>query len=70
MAQWLYLAFIIGQKLRSSRENMKPTNLKGDARLCGCALADYSVAYADQNERDHAALVTAVRSGKVEVQME
>jgi uncharacterized protein (DUF2252 family) len=30
------------------------------------AIADFSEAYADQNERDHAALVAAVRSGKVE----
>jgi len=30
------------------------------------ALADFSEAYADQNERDHAALVAAVRAGKVE----
>jgi uncharacterized protein (DUF2252 family) len=34
------------------------------------ALADFSVAYADQNERDYAALVAAVRSGKIEAQME
>jgi Uncharacterized protein conserved in bacteria (DUF2252) len=34
------------------------------------ALADFSVAYADQNERDHAALVAAVRNGKLEAQME
>lgn len=30
------------------------------------AIASFSVGYADQNERDHAALVKAVRSGKVE----
>jgi uncharacterized protein (DUF2252 family) len=30
------------------------------------ALADFSVAYADQNERDHAALMEAIRSGRVE----
>jgi hypothetical protein len=30
------------------------------------ALADFSVAYADQNERDHAALLNAIRSGRVE----
>jgi hypothetical protein len=30
------------------------------------AIADFSVAYADQNERDHAALVSAVRAGRVE----
>ena len=33
------------------------------------ALADFSVAYADQNERDHAALVAAVRTGKVEARL-
>jgi hypothetical protein len=27
------------------------------------------MAYADQNERDHAALVAAVRSGKVEARL-
>jgi len=30
------------------------------------AMASFSVAYADQNERDHAALVKAVRAGRVE----
>ena len=30
------------------------------------AVADFSVAYADQNERDHAALVAAVHDGRVE----
>jgi hypothetical protein len=34
------------------------------------ALADFSVAYADQNERDHAALVKAVRSGRLEAHTE
>jgi uncharacterized protein (DUF2252 family) len=34
------------------------------------ALADFSVAYADQNERDHAALVAAVADGRIEAQVE
>lgn len=34
------------------------------------ALADFGVAYAEQNEDDHAALVAAVRSGRIEAQME
>jgi uncharacterized protein (DUF2252 family) len=34
------------------------------------ALANFSVAYADQNERDHAALDKAVRSGKVKAVFE
>ncbi len=32
------------------------------------AVADYSAAYADQNERDYAALVRAVRSGRIAAQ--
>jgi uncharacterized protein (DUF2252 family) len=34
------------------------------------AIADFSVAYADQSERDHEALMQAVRAGKLEVFME
>jgi uncharacterized protein (DUF2252 family) len=34
------------------------------------ALADFSVAYADQNEKDHAALERAVRDGKIEAVFE
>lgn len=34
------------------------------------ALATFGVAYADQNEADHAALVAAVRGGRIEAQME
>jgi uncharacterized protein (DUF2252 family) len=33
------------------------------------ALADFSAAYADQNERDHAALLEAIRAGRVEANM-
>lgn len=34
------------------------------------ALADFSIAYADQNERDHAALKRAIRNGKVKAVFE
>jgi hypothetical protein len=34
------------------------------------AMADFSVAYADQNEKDHSALERAVRSGKVKAVFE
>jgi uncharacterized protein (DUF2252 family) len=34
------------------------------------ALADFSEAYADQNERDHEALVEAVREGRVEAEVQ
>jgi hypothetical protein len=33
------------------------------------AMTDFAVAYADQNERDHAALVDAVRAGRIEAQI-
>jgi hypothetical protein len=32
------------------------------------ALVSFSQAYADQNERDHATLVAAVREGRIEAQ--
>jgi len=32
------------------------------------AIADFSTAYADQNERDHQALVDAVKSGRLDAQ--
>ena len=34
------------------------------------ALASFSVAYADQNEKDHAALKRAIRAGKIKAQYE
>ena len=34
------------------------------------AIADFAVDYADQNERDHAALVEAVRAGRIEATVE
>ena len=34
------------------------------------AIADFSVAYADQSERDHEVLMKAVRAGKLEVFIE
>ena len=34
------------------------------------AVAAFSIAYADQNEKDHAALVRAIRRGKVTATVE
>ena len=34
------------------------------------AIGEFSLAYADQNEKDHAALVTAVKDGKIEAVVE
>jgi uncharacterized protein (DUF2252 family) len=42
------------------------TGYMGKSTAFEDALADFSVAYADQNERDHAALMNAIRSGRVE----
>lgn len=46
------------------------TGYMGKSTAFEDALADFSVAYADQNERDYAALVAAVRSGRIEAQTE
>ena len=40
----------------------------GDGEDLGDALADFAAAYADQNERDHAALAAAATSGRVAVE--
>jgi len=32
-------------------------------------VADFAVSYADQSEKDHAALVKAVRAGKLEAEV-
>jgi hypothetical protein len=46
------------------------TGYMGKSTAFEDALADFSVAYADQNEKDHAALVKAVREGRIQVQSE
>jgi uncharacterized protein (DUF2252 family) len=45
------------------------TGYLGSSSAFEDAIADFSAAYADQNERDHAALVAAVRAGKVEARL-
>ena len=42
----------------------------GKSDVFECALADFSTAYADQNEKDHAALQRAIRKGKVKAVFE
>jgi len=34
------------------------------------AIAEFSLAYADQNEKDHASLIKAIKSGKIEAEFE
>ncbi len=45
------------------------TGYLGSSSAFEDAIAEFSAAYADQNERDHAALVAAVRSGKIEARL-
>jgi uncharacterized protein (DUF2252 family) len=42
------------------------TGYMGKSNAFEDALAEFSVAYAEQNERDHAALLNAIRSGRIE----
>jgi hypothetical protein len=42
----------------------------GSKNVFDNAVADFAVAYADQTERDHHALVAAVRSGRLEAYIE
>jgi Uncharacterized protein conserved in bacteria (DUF2252) len=42
----------------------------GKSDAVDMALAAFSIAYADQNEKDHAALRRAIRAGKVEALIE
>jgi len=46
------------------------TGYMGKSTAFEDALADFSVAYADQNEKDHAALLAAIRAGRIEAQTE
>lgn len=46
------------------------TGYMGKSTAFEDALADFGTTYADQTERDHAALVAAVRSGRIEAQTE
>ena len=44
------------------------TGYMGKSTALEDALADFGVAYAEQNERDHAALMSAIRSGRIEAE--
>jgi hypothetical protein len=53
-----------------SGDPVKISGYLGKSDIFDKAIADFSVAYADQSERDHEVLVQAVRSGKLEVFIE
>ena len=42
----------------------------GNSNTLDLAIAEFSLAYADQNEKDHAAFKKAIKSGKVEAEFE
>jgi len=46
------------------------TGYMGKSTAFEDALADFSVTYADQNERDHAALLAAIRAGRIDARTE
>jgi uncharacterized protein (DUF2252 family) len=46
------------------------TGYMGKSTAFEDALADFSVAYSEQNERDHAALLKAIRDGRLEARTE
>jgi uncharacterized protein DUF2252 len=51
----------------STGETAKIAGYMGKSDTFDEAIADFSVAYADQGEKDHEALKKAVRAGKLEV---
>jgi uncharacterized protein (DUF2252 family) len=53
-----------------SGEPAKISGYLGKSDAFDEAIADFSIAYADQSERDHAVLMKAVRAGKLEVAVE
>jgi hypothetical protein len=53
-----------------SGEPAKITGYLGKSDAFDEAIADFSVAYADQTERDYEVLMRAVRAGRLEVAVE
>ena len=46
------------------------TGYLGESDTFDKAIEEFSIAYADQSERDHEALVKAVRAGRLEAMIE
>jgi hypothetical protein len=42
----------------------------GSSDVFDLAIADFSFAYADQNEKDHASILKAIKSGRLKAQYE
>jgi uncharacterized protein (DUF2252 family) len=67
-ARWCGRALALSHARSGSSAMLSGYMGKSDA--FDLALADFAVAYADRNERDHAALARAVRRGEVKAQLE
>jgi len=65
-----YCGQAMAQSHTSSGDVVVLSGYMGQSSAFEEAMADFAVAYADQNERDYAALVAAVRDGRIEVQLE
>jgi hypothetical protein len=53
-----------------SGESALITGYLGETDVFDLAIVEFAVAYADQSERDHEALVKAVRAGRLEAYIE
>jgi len=62
--------WILARSHARSGEPAKISGYLGKSDVFDEAIADFSVAYADQTERDHGTLVKAVREGRLEVFVE
>jgi len=67
-AQWC--GYSLARSHARSGDSAVISGYLGESDTFDRAIADFSAAYADQNERDHAALKKAARKGKLEVRME
>ena len=63
-------AWTLARAHARSAEPARIAGYLGKSDVFDEAVADFAVAYADQNERDHAVLQKAVRAGRVDVVME
>jgi uncharacterized protein (DUF2252 family) len=63
-------AWTLARAHARSGEPAKISGYLGKSDAFDRAVADFSIAYADQSERDHEALMKAVRAGKLEVFVE
>jgi len=62
---------VIGSGVTGVPTNITRTsNYLGKSNVFDKAIAAFSIAYADQNEKDHSALKRAIRDGKVEAVIE